>query len=84
MKHVAHYFKSCHAVALERLSRDETGLTMLAYALGAAVIVVPLAVAITLFGVDVVNGAGATVDGAIHTVGQACNTAATEPNPFCS
>ena len=84
MDHVAHCFMRCHAVALERLSRDETGLTMLAYALGAAIIVVPMAVAFTLFGVDAVNGADAAVDGAIHTVGQACDTAAAEPNPFCS
>ncbi len=84
MDPVAHCFMRCHVWALERLSQDETGLTMLAYALGAAVIVVPLAVAFTLFGVEAVNGADAAVDGAIHTVGQACNTAATEPNPFCS
>ena len=83
MKHVAHYFMRCHAEALERLSRYETGLTMLAYALGAAVIVVPMAVALTLFGVEAVNGADAAVDGAIHTVGQACSTAASDPNPFC-
>ncbi|MCZ6707814.1 MAG: hypothetical protein O7A71_07710 [Chloroflexi bacterium] len=84
MDHVVISFIRCHAWALERLSRDENGLTMLAYALGAAVIVVPLAVAITLFGVDAVNGAGATVDGAIHSVGQACSTVASDPNPFCS
>lgn len=83
MDHVAHCFMRCHAVALERLSRDETGLTILAYALGAAVIVVPMAVALTLFGADVANGAEAMVDGAVHTVGQACSTAASDPNPFC-
>jgi hypothetical protein len=84
MDHVAHYFMRCHAMAVVGLSRDETGLTMLAYALGAAIIVVPMAVALTLFGVDAVNGAEAAVDGAIHTVGQACSTAASDPNPFCS
>ncbi len=84
MDHAAHFFMQCHAVSVERLSRDETGLTMLAYALGAAVVVVPMAVAFTLFGVDAVTGAEAAVDGAMHTVGQACSTAASDPNPFCS
>ena len=84
MDHVAHGFMRGHNVVLERLSRDETGLTMLAYTLGAPVIVVPMAVAFTLFGVDAVTGAEAAVDGAIHTVGQACSTAASDPNPFCS
>ncbi len=84
MDHVAICFIRCHALAVERLSRDETGLTMLAYALGAAVIVVPMAVAFALVGVDAGTGAEAAVEGAIHTVGQACSTAASDPNPFCS
>ena len=47
------------------LKRDEEGLTMLAYALGAAVIIVPLATAVFAFGMDAVNDAGAKVDGAL-------------------
>ena len=48
-----------------QIQRDEEGLTMLAYALGAAVIVVPLAIAIALFGTGAVDDAGNAVDGAI-------------------
>ena len=47
------------------LRRDEEGLTMLAYALGAAVIVVPLAVAIFAFGTDAVDDAQGQVDAAL-------------------
>ncbi len=48
-----------------RARRDEAGLTMLAYALGAAVIIVPLAGALLLFGGDTVTEAGNRVDGVI-------------------
>lgn len=48
------------------IKRDEEGLTMLAYALGAAVIVVPLALAIALFGTGAVDDAALKVDGAIN------------------
>ena len=44
------------------MRRDEEGLTMLAYALGAAVIIVPLAGAVFLFGSAAVNDAAAGVD----------------------
>lgn len=48
------------------LKRDEAGLTMLAYALGAAVVVVPLAIAIALFGTDTVEQSHSAVNGAIN------------------
>ncbi len=44
------------------LKRDEEGLTMLAYALGAAVVIVPLAGAVYLFGTAAVDDAAAEVD----------------------
>ena len=44
------------------LKRDEEGLTMLAYALGAAVIIVPLAAAVLTFGESTVTKAGLEVD----------------------
>jgi Flp pilus assembly pilin Flp len=47
------------------LKRDEEGLTMLAYALGAAVVVVPLAIAIALFGTSTVEQSQTAVNGAI-------------------
>ena len=47
------------------LRRDEDGLTMLAYALGAAVIIVPLACAVFLFGQGAVNDAANEVDSAL-------------------
>ncbi len=47
------------------LRRDEAGLTMLAYALGAAVVIVPLAILVVGFGTKAVNEAGVVVDGAI-------------------
>ena len=77
-------FARCHDWALAPLSRDEAGLTILAYALGVALIVVPIALAVALFGTNVVSGADSAIDQAIHSVGQACGTAASEPNPFCS
>ena len=46
------------------IRRDEEGLTMLAYALGAAVIIVPLASAIFLFA----NGAVDDADNELDTV----------------
>jgi hypothetical protein len=45
------------------LRRDDAGLTMLAYALGAAVIIVPMASAIYLFGTGAVADAGNAVEG---------------------
>ena len=48
-----------------RARRDEAGLTMLAYALGAAVILVPLAAALFLFGGETASEAGNLVDGVI-------------------
>ena len=55
-----------HDRKLQReLQRDEEGLTMLAYALGAAVIIVPLAAAIFAFGQSAVNDAAAKVNGAL-------------------
>ncbi len=47
------------------LRRDEEGLTMLAYALGAAVVIVPLAILVVGFGTKAVNEAAVVVDGAI-------------------
>ena len=47
------------------MRRDEEGLTMLAYALGAAVIIVPLASAVFLFGQGAVNDAANEVDSAL-------------------
>ncbi len=84
MTDVAAAFARCHVWALAPLSRDEAGLTILAYALGVALIVVPIALAVALFGTNVVSGADSAIDAAIHSVGQACGTAASEPNPFCS
>ena len=55
-----------HDAKLQRdLERDEEGLTMLAYALGAAVIIVPLAAAVLAFGNKAVTDAGVVVDGAL-------------------
>ncbi len=55
-----------HDAKLQRdLKRDEEGLTMLAYALGAAVIIVPLAAAVLAFGNKAVTDAGVVVDGAL-------------------
>ena len=47
------------------IRRDEEGLTMLAYALGAAVIIVPLAAAVFAFGDAAVDDAAAKVNGAL-------------------
>ena len=55
-----------HDHKLQRdLKRDEEGLTMLAYALGAAVIIVPLAAAVLAFGNSAVTDAGVKVDAAL-------------------
>lgn len=55
-----------HDHKLQRdLKRDEEGLTMLAYALGAAVIIVPLAAAVLAFGEKAVTDAGKQVDAAL-------------------
>lgn len=48
------------------MRRDEEGLTMLAYALGAAVIIVPLAGAVLAFGNSPVKDAGTKIDGALN------------------
>jgi Flp pilus assembly pilin Flp len=47
------------------LHRDEEGLTMLAYAMGAAVIVVPLAIAVFALGDGAVEEASDRIDGAL-------------------
>ena len=55
-----------HDAKIQRdLRRDEEGLTMLAYALGAAVIIVPLAAAVLAFGNAAVDDAGLKVDAAL-------------------
>jgi Flp pilus assembly pilin Flp len=55
-----------HDHKLQRdLKRDEEGLTMLAYALGAAVIIVPLAGLVLAFGKAAVNEAGSQVNNAL-------------------
>ncbi len=52
-----------HDAKIQRdLRRDEEGLTMLAYALGAAVIIVPMAAAVLAFGTSATDGAKADVD----------------------
>ena len=48
------------------LHRDEEGLTMLAYAMGAAVIVVPLAIAVVALGDGAVKEASLRIDGALE------------------
>lgn len=50
------------------LQRDEEGLTILAYALGAVIIVIPLAILVIGFGQDVVTDAGTAVDGALDPI----------------
>lgn len=56
-----------HDRKLQRdLQRDEEGLTMLAYALGAAVIIVPLAGAVLAFGQTAVTDARTKIDGALN------------------
>ena len=56
-----------HDRKLQRdLKRDEEGLTMLAYALGAAVIIVPLAGLVLAFGTNAVSDAGDKVNSAIN------------------
>lgn len=45
--------------------RDEAGSTMLAYALGAAPVIVPLAAVLFLFGGDTATEASDLVDGVI-------------------
>ncbi len=47
------------------LKRDDEGLTMLAYALGAAVIIVPLAAAVLTLGTRTVTDAEVKLDAAI-------------------
>ena len=47
------------------LQRDEEGLTILAYALGAAIVVIPLAFLVIGFGTSAVTDAGVIVDGAL-------------------
>ena len=47
------------------MRRDEEGLTMLAYAFGAAVIIVPLAAAVFMFATDAVDEAEDVVNGAL-------------------
>ncbi len=55
-----------HDAQLRRdLRRDEEGLTMLAYALGAAIIIVPLAAAVLALGNSAVTDAGVKLDAAL-------------------
>lgn len=55
-----------HDAKLRRdFQRDEEGLTMLAYALGAAVIIVPLAAAVLTLGNSAVTDAGVKLDAAL-------------------
>ncbi len=55
-----------HDAKLQRdLRRDEAGLTMLAYALGAAVIIVPLAAAVLTLGTRAVTDAEVKLDAAL-------------------
>lgn len=48
-----------------KLHEDEAGLSLLAYALGAAVIVAPIAILLLSFGQDAVADAESAVDAAI-------------------
>ena len=48
-----------------QMHQDEEGLSMLAYALGAALVVVPISAALLTFGTGAVTDAEAVVDGAI-------------------
>lgn len=48
-----------------QMHQDEEGLSLLAYALGAALVVVPIAAALLTFGEGAVTDAEAVVDGAI-------------------
>ena len=55
-----------HDAKLQRdLRRDDEGLTMLAYALGAAVIIVPLAAAVLTLGTGAVTDAEVKLDAAV-------------------
>ena len=59
-------FVKLQDVRMQRqLHADEQGLSLLAYALGAAVIVAPLAVALLLFGQSAVSSAEAQVATAV-------------------
>ena len=51
-----------------RLHRDERGLSLLAYSLGAALIVAPLVVAMAFIGPEAASGAEAAIDGAFDSV----------------
>ena len=55
-------FAALHA---RSLAQDEQGLTILAYALGAAAILVPMAAGMHLFGASMASDAGDIVDNAI-------------------
>ena len=62
------------------LHREEAGLTLLAYALGAASSIVPLALLFSGSGIKAIDYAESE---ALHAVGNACTTSASDPNPFC-
>ena len=49
----------------QKLEADEEGLSLLAYALGAAVVVAPIAILLLSFGQDAVADAEAGVDAAL-------------------
>lgn len=51
------------------LRRDEEGLTMLAYALSAATVIVPQAILVVGFGTKAVSDAGLIVDSALPAAG---------------
>ena len=47
------------------LERDETGLSIVSYALGASLVVAPLAITLILFGTGAVGSAESSVEAAI-------------------
>ncbi len=53
------------ALHTRALAQDEKGLTILAYALGAAAILVPMSAAMYLFGTNMASDASDIVDNAI-------------------
>ena len=59
-------FVKCQDRRLQRqLHQDEEGLSLLAYALGAALIVAPLAIAMMVFGMDAADSADSQVETAL-------------------
>ena len=58
-----------HDQKLRRIREDEDGLSLLAYALGAALIIAPLAIAMMTFGSDAASSASTAVAGALEAAG---------------